>query len=121
MDLKSFFFGRDLVVEVFQAAERGITLALGEGFKIVKHVYSPESFGSRYTDWQSTSDRRAVRLIWDGRDSWFSIEECPLSRVGDPASWSVIEVIPFNGRMASDRQVLTTVDSILQAIRSMSN
>jgi hypothetical protein len=75
---------------------------LTEGFQIHSQISTPKDFGSRYTEWRNENDKYALRLIWDGKESWFSIEESPLTKTSAPNSWTDIVLVPVDKTKVTD-------------------
>jgi hypothetical protein len=88
---------QNTIERIFMQAESEIsTKLLREGFCLQKQVISEEAFGSRYTVWMHQKDRQALRLVWDGKEGWFVVEESPFSDNSEPNSWAEIVLVPFD-------------------------
>lgn len=69
---------RETIDGIFGEIEIRLTLKLSmDGFQVHSQVSTPEDFGSRFTKWRKEVDKLAIRLIWDGKERWFSVEEFP--------------------------------------------
>ena len=60
------------------------------GFQLVENASHPEAFGSRYAVFQD--NRRRLRLIWDGKEEWFVLDEQSGESAGSQAWQEVITV-----------------------------
>jgi len=72
-----------------------IKLAL-QGYRMVHEQHNDKVFDSRYTIWSNNED--ALRLTWDGKESWFILEvadQLPLSVI---TAWDEIVSSPYNPR-----------------------
>ena len=67
-----------------------------QGYSLKTDEYHKESFGSRYCVWVNLDELIAIRLIWDGRDSWFILEESPASKTQENFAWADIGIFPFD-------------------------
>jgi hypothetical protein len=81
-----------------------------DGFRGVEDARHPEAFGSRYAVFAGLG--RYLRLVWDGRESWFLLQE---QAPGNPAEWSDIAV----ERVGSVFAPPDVVRSLLSAWRQM--
>ena len=69
------------------------------GYLITKEVEHPESFGSRYWVWTNISHRHCFRLIWDGKEQWFVLEESEYKNDSENEDWNDISVVPFDSNI----------------------
>lgn len=67
-----------------------------QGFIVQSDVYEKELFGSKFCTWLNKSKKLAFRIIWNGRDSLFILEESPYITNSSKYSWADIGVFPFN-------------------------
>jgi hypothetical protein len=87
----------DFISETYEAIENELTHKLqSDNFQKTKSENHPESFGSRYTIWKNVETLYALRLIWDGKDSWFIIEESPFTEKSEPNSWADLVIVPLD-------------------------
>lgn len=88
------------------------------GFKIHSKTSTPRGFGSRYTEWRNEIDKFALRLIWDGKESWFSVEESPFSSPSPPNSWADIVVVPVDKANVIDVRYCTSmIEDIINEVQ----
>ncbi len=52
--------------------QRAITLLAAQGMAVSQQEYSERDFGSWFV---VTSTRPARRLVWDGKERWYTVEE----------------------------------------------
>lgn len=71
---------------------------LTDGFQIRSQTSTPRDFGSRCTEWRNETSKYALRLIWDGKESWFLVEES----TGAPNSWADIVLVPVDKTKVTD-------------------
>ena len=87
----------DFITETYKAIENKLTKKLlSDNFQMTESKNHPESFGSRYTVWKNFETLYALRLIWDGKDSWFIIEESPFTKKTEPNSWADLVIVPVD-------------------------
>ena len=67
-----------------------------DNFQKTESENHTESFGSRYTVWKNFETLYALRLIWDGKDSWFIIEKSPFTKKSEPNSWADLVIVPLD-------------------------
>lgn len=88
---------QNIIEIIFNHAENELsTKLLKDGFCLHKQVVSEEAFGSRYTVWINQKEKQALRLVWDGKEGWFVVEESLFSDNSEPNSWADIVLIPFD-------------------------
>jgi hypothetical protein len=56
---------------VLEAVARGFKTL---GYRCVEDVRHPEAFGSRYAVFSKKSSR-SLRLVWDGKEEWFLLQQ----------------------------------------------
>ena len=87
----------DFISETYEAIEKELTQKLqSDNFQKTESENHLESFGSRYTIWKNFETLSALRLIWDGKDSWFIIEESPFTKKSEPNSWADLVIVPLD-------------------------
>ncbi len=87
----------DFIDETYVSIENELTEKIySDNFRKTEYEIYPESFGSRYTIWKNFETFCAIRLIWDGKDSWFIIEESPFSKNSEPDSWADLVIVPLD-------------------------
>ena len=80
-----------------EAVENELTKKLqSDNFQKTESENRPESFGSRYTVWKNFETLFALRLIWDGKDSCFIIEESPFTKKSEPNSWADLVIVTLD-------------------------
>lgn len=93
------------------------TKLINQGYSITTEAYHKESFGSRYCVWVNLDELFAIRLIWDGRDSWFILEESPASKTQEKFAWADIGVFPFDANNNELSYRAEIVQSIVNEIQ----
>lgn len=87
----------DFITETYEVIENELTKKLqSDSFQKTESENHTESFGSRYTVWKNFETLYALRLIWDGKDSWFIIEESPFTKKTEPNSWADLVIVPLD-------------------------
>ena len=87
----------DFITETYDAVDIELTKKLhSDNYLKTENENHPESFGSRYTVWKNFETLNAIRLIWDGKDSWFLIEESPFTKDSEPNSWTDLVIVPLD-------------------------
>ena len=56
-----------------------------QGFRVSERMPPPDSFGNRLLGYSRGS--QAVRLVWDGRERWFLLQQASAALNGEP-SWT---------------------------------
>lgn len=111
MDIENF------IKTTYSLIEGRLDQKLGlEGFYKTDYKFHYETFGSRYSIWKNFDLKIALRLIWDGKDMLFCIEESPFSPSSDPMSWADIVVVPIDFGKASPEYQRQTIDYLIDAI-----
>lgn len=87
------------------------------GYELTTNEYHKESFGSRICVWKNTNEKLAIRLIWDGRDSWFILQESPFIANPQKVSWADIEIIPFDANNFNANYSEEIVKQITTSVR----
>lgn len=67
-----------------------------QGYLISSNEYHKELFGSRYCTWVNKVEKMAIRLVWDGKDSWFVLEESTFIKSDSKFAWADIGIHPFD-------------------------
>jgi hypothetical protein len=90
----------DVIRELFERA----------GLRLIEDVSHAEAFGSRNAAFQG--NRRRLRLIWDGKEEWFALEE-QSAEWADSQAWQ--EVIT----VCVDRNSITpsSLESLVEAVK----
>ncbi len=87
----------DFITETYETIENELTKKFqSDNFQKTESENHPESFGSRYTVWKNFKTLYALRLIWDGKDSLFIIEESPFTKKTEPNSWADLVIVPLD-------------------------
>jgi hypothetical protein len=71
---------------------------------VIEEQYHFGAFGSRYIVW--SNNQRAIRLVWDGRDSRFVLEAANALPVTTYSQWNEIVECPFNPQLDEPLQWL---------------
>jgi hypothetical protein len=84
----------EIVKQTYQLmVERLTTRFIPGGYQIVHQQHDDLVFGSCYTIWSNNQD--ALRLTWDGKESWFILEEADLP-ISAATPWTEIIISPFD-------------------------
>ena len=88
-----------------------------KGYVITKNEYHKESFGSRFIVWINETNKHCFRLIWDGKDSWFILEESPY--VGDPdkVAWADVVFVPFDSNIDCQEYRTEIIGSVINEVK----
>ena len=85
------------IEETYKLVKKELNTKLSnQGYSIKTDEYHKESFGSRNCVWVNMDELFAIRLVWDGRDSWFILEESPASKIQENFAWADIGIFPFD-------------------------
>ena len=87
-----------------------------KGFEMISNEHQEEIFGSRFCIWVSEKEKLAIRFIWDGRESWFVLEESPVLNRRSNYSWADIGLFPFDVENFTDEYQMDVSDSILSEL-----
>ena len=101
---------QDTVKQAYQEIVIRLTDKLNAtGYQVVEEKSHDLVFGSCYTIWSNNED--ALRLTWDGKERWFSLEEAtlPISAMGP---WNEIIITSFN----PDIDGLAYINGIIEMI-----
>lgn len=74
----------------------------------------PEAFGSRYAVFGD--GRRAVRLVWDGKEQWFLLEGEPRLGEAPVPMWLDLTLQRFDPRRADARWVAEIIEDVRSAL-----
>jgi hypothetical protein len=88
-----------------------------KGYSLTKSEYHKELFGSRFFVWKNEVDKHCFRLIWDGKDSWFILEESPYVNDPEKVAWADVIIVPFDSNIDSKEYRAEVVSSITIEIR----
>ena len=78
---------------VFEAAKTSLDALLGRmGYAVLPVALAPEAFGSAHAEYRSSN--RAVRLVWDGKESalWAEVDQ--------DGHWLDVEALVSGGSLA---------------------
>ena len=82
--------------QLFEKIEKGLSNKLKkDGYSIVSTKYDEQAYGSRFTVWKSENEKLAIRLTWDGKESWYIVEESTYSATQEPICWLDLVIVPF--------------------------
>jgi hypothetical protein len=87
-----------------------------KGYSLTKSEYHKEAFGSRFVVWKNEVDKHCFRLIWDGRDSWFILEESPYVNDPEKVAWADVVIVPFDSNIDKQEYRTEVVSSITKEI-----
>lgn len=87
-----------------------------QNFSLSSSKISEDDFGSRYSIWKNYAELIAIRFVWDGKESWFLIEESPFTLNNEPNSWADIILVPFKRTNVDESYQEQLIDEILSAI-----
>ncbi len=82
---------------------------------VIDEQYHPEAFGSRCIVW--SNHRRAIRLIWDGRDCQFVLEAADALPLSIQTLWDEIVRYPFNPKSDEPLQLTSTITKMNDSLR----
>ena len=106
------------VNDIYDRIEYKLTQKLGmQGYHLTNTEYQEEAFGSRYTIWKNEERQFAVRLLWDGKESWFIVEESPYGKGQEPISWGDLVIVPFDKNIQNEKYNKEIVDAVVDEIR----
>lgn len=87
-----------------------------KGYQLIKQEYHKESFGSRFFVWVNRNDKHCLRLIWDGKDSWFILEESPYVNDFEKVAWADVTIVPFDSNVENADYKKELINSIIEEI-----
>jgi hypothetical protein len=93
------------------------SILMTKGYSLRDSQYHEESFGSRFYIWINNAKKHCYRLIWDGRDSWFILEESPYVGNPDKVAWADVVIVPFDSNVDSPNYRLEITNEIIDEIR----
>ena len=104
--------------EIFDILETGLTEILAkDNYQLAESESHEEVFGSRYSVWKNNKENYAVRLTWDGKDSWFIVEESPYDESNKPISWADNIIIPFDRKIKDKQFFKEVIDSVINKMK----
>jgi len=86
------------------------------GYSLTKSEYHKEAFGSRFFVWINEDENHCFRLIWDGRDSWFILEESHYVNDPEKVAWADVVIVPFDSNIEKLEYRTEVVSSITKEI-----
>lgn len=108
----------NFITETYDAIENKLTeKLLPDNFHKVVSKNHSESFGSKYTVWKNLEKLVAIRLIWDGKDSWFIIEESPFTKETEPNSWADIVIVPFDNSIVGAKYKQQIINDLINNVK----
>lgn len=99
-----------------QLKEAVNSILVNKGYSLKDSQYHEESFGSRFFVWINKTKKHCYRLIWDGRDSWFVLEETPYSDNPDKVAWADVVITPFDSNVDKPEYRLEITSDIINEI-----
>ncbi|MDB5116686.1 MAG: hypothetical protein JWQ79_2178 [Mucilaginibacter sp.] len=84
------------------------------GYEIINEQHHDEVFGSRYIVW--SNHQKGVRLIWDGKDSWFVLQVSTALPILNTTSWVEIQCNPYDISESSPESIDKVSEEMLDAI-----
>jgi len=88
-----------------------------KGYLLTKSEYHKVFLGSSFFVWNNKIEKHCFRLIWDGRDSWFVLEESPYLKNPERVAWADVIVVPFNANICNNEYRLEVISSIINEIK----
>jgi|AntRauMFilla1563_2_1112583.scaffolds.fasta_scaffold00304_6 hypothetical protein len=88
-----------------------------KGYALTKSEYQKEAFCSRFFVWKNEANKRCFRLIWDGRDSWFILEESPYLKDTEKVAWADVTTVPFDSNIINSDYRTEAISSIAKEIK----
>jgi hypothetical protein len=87
-----------------------------QNFSLSDSKITEDDFDSRYSIWKNYAELIAIRFVWDGKESWFLIEESPFTLNNEPNSWADIILVPFKRTNVDEGYQEQLIEDILSAI-----
>ncbi len=87
-----------------------------KGYEFANQEYHKGAFGSRFFVWVNRNDKHCFRLIWDGKDSWFVLEESPYMDECEKVAWADVTVVPFDSNVDNSAYRTELINSIIEEI-----
>ncbi|UII25109.1 hypothetical protein LVD15_17575 [Fulvivirga maritima] len=104
--------------ELFNRIEEKLQAKLElDNFKKTESKDEVLSFGSRFTVWKNMTEQLAIRLTWDGKESWFIVEESPFNEGAEPISWADLVIVPYDKQLESKDYNERTLKDIVDEIK----
>lgn len=82
---------------------------------VIEERYYFESFGSRYIIW--SNNQRAIRLIWDGKESNFILEAANELPITTYTEWAEVIICHFDQQLDNPLQSSNIATEISSALR----
>lgn len=83
--------------EIFEKIEAVLSKnLLADNYYADKSEFNASAFGSRYRIWKNDKSKFAIRLLWDGKESYFIVEESPFTVGQEPISWIDLVIVDFD-------------------------
>lgn len=107
------------IADMNELAKKRLTDVLKEaGYDITKDEYHKEAFGYRFYVWTNNSTGHLFRLIWDGRDDWFVLQENWLAESKRSEYWEDIKVLPFDDNRSDEEYFFSLIEEIEKEIKN---
>lgn len=103
------------ISKMLQESLNGILTS--KGYSLSKTEYHKDSFGSRFWVWKNEIDKHCFRLIWDGKDSWFVLEESPYVNDPEKVAWADVVIVPFDSNIDNLDYPTEIVSSLTKEIQ----
>jgi hypothetical protein len=104
--------------EIFDEIEFVLTQKLDiASFYLSKTEYHKEYFGSRYTVWKNEREKFALRLTWDGKESWFILEESSFEESQEPTSWTDLIIVRFDRNIDNSQYFTEIIDAVINELK----
>jgi hypothetical protein len=104
--------------EIFDVMESGLSKILAkDNYKLAETEFHEGTFGSRYSVWKNDKEKYAVRLTWDGKESWFIVEESPFGESDNPISWADNVIVPFDRNVKDEQYFREIIDSVINEMK----
>ena len=101
---------------LFQKIESQLNLLLYENnFVLLENRMDENAFGSIYSIWINNLEKIAIRLVYDGKEGLFIVEESPFMVGKVPNSWSKSAILSANHLEKGNYESI--IDSFINEIK----
>lgn len=100
---------------LYQHIKVALSSKLGSlGYQFVHEEYHDPVFDSRYIIWSNNEE--AVRLVWDGKESWFRLEITNVLPIATKTPWKEIIIKPYVPEKDNSNYRNSIVDEIVGSL-----
>jgi|SRR4051812_16546107 hypothetical protein len=105
----------DIILQAYTLIKASLDSKLTpQGYQIVHEQFDDKVFGSRYVIWSNNED--ALRLIWDGKESWFVLEVADALPLSLTTAWQDIALVPFDPKKQDENYITTITKEIVDSL-----